>query len=180
MSHSLTLLLISPLTRDTLPLLALTCFFQHYLPRTLFPRFRYFLNGFFSSIFIFAVPPSRRSQLGLYVGRMSLDSTYQVLVHKRKLRPIPKGDVMLLAIGISLLANLYEGAPGALGKGLRRILGLFLLGNRQAGSSVSRAGLPLLPPSEQAPSGSTSSEVASSNFLPSAPPKGRRKARFDV
>ncbi|PWZ02976.1 hypothetical protein BCV70DRAFT_197218 [Testicularia cyperi] len=42
----------------------LTCFWQHYLPRTLLPRARYFLSGFLSSVFILAVPNARRAQLG--------------------------------------------------------------------------------------------------------------------
>lgn len=67
---------------------AFTCLFQHYLPRSFIPRTRFFLNGFLSSIFIFAVPAARRAQLGLYVGRLSLDSTWQILVKRRKARTV--------------------------------------------------------------------------------------------
>lgn len=91
---------------------ALTCAFQHYFvsrtlsgpllvddqpahmlipafqPRSFLPRLRYFLNGFLSSVFIFAVPASRRSQLGLYVGRMSMDSTWQVLSKHNRVKSL--------------------------------------------------------------------------------------------
>ena len=44
---------------------AMTCFWQHYLPRTVLPQTRYFLSGVISSLFILAVPTSRRTDLGL-------------------------------------------------------------------------------------------------------------------
>ena len=42
----------------------LTCFSQHYLPRTLLPRLRYFFIGVISCVFILAVPQQRRAALG--------------------------------------------------------------------------------------------------------------------
>lgn len=68
------------------PFTGFTCLFQEYLPRSFMPRLRFFFNGFFSSIFILAVPVARRAQLGLYVARLSMDSTWQILAKKRKVR----------------------------------------------------------------------------------------------
>lgn len=67
---------------------ALTCAFQHYFPRNFLPQSRYLLNGFLSSIFIFAVPAARRAQLGLYVGRLSLDSSWQILKKHNRVKPL--------------------------------------------------------------------------------------------
>lgn len=86
----------------------LTCFFQHYLPRKLLPKARYFLNGFLSSVFILAVPAARRAQLGSYVTRQSLDSSYAILRRRKLIRPIPQGDTLLLAFGLAILSALYE------------------------------------------------------------------------
>lgn len=57
-------------------------------PRNLLPRSRYFLNGFLSSIFIYAVPASRRQQLGMYVGRMSVKSQWAVLKKHGRVTPV--------------------------------------------------------------------------------------------
>lgn len=87
----------------------LTCFFQHYLPRTFLPRARYFLNGFISSVFILAVPASRRAQLGSYVTRQALDSSYAILRRRNIIRtPFPHADTTLLALAIATLNTLYE------------------------------------------------------------------------
>lgn len=86
----------------------LTCFFQHYLPRKLLPQARYFLNGFLSSVFILAVPKTRRAQLGSYVTRQALDSSYAILRRRKLVRPIPQGDTLLLALGLAVLSALYE------------------------------------------------------------------------
>ncbi|SNX81380.1 uncharacterized protein MEPE_00085 [Melanopsichium pennsylvanicum] len=89
----------------------LTCFFQHYLPKTWIPTKRYFLNGFLSSIFILAVPNTRRSQLSSYVTRQSLDATYKVAKIKNWLNPLPQADTLLIALGLATLTALYETRP---------------------------------------------------------------------
>ncbi|EPQ32155.1 uncharacterized protein PFL1_00352 [Pseudozyma flocculosa PF-1] len=105
---------------------ALTCFFQKYLPRTFLPRSRYFLNGVLSSVFILAVPRARRAQLGSYVTRQSLASTWGILKKQGKVKSIRNGDVFLLALGLGMLASLHENRPTALPGSTRRGLSLIL------------------------------------------------------
>lgn len=123
---------------------AFTCLFQQHLPKTFMPRSRFFLNGFLSSIFIYAVPAARRAQLGVYVGRLSLDSTWQILVKQSKVKNVRNGDVALLALGLAMLSSLYEDSPYILSGYVRRILRT-LSGPRLSGTSSVMAGLPLKP-----------------------------------
>lgn len=88
---------------------ALICFFQKFLPPSVFPRSRFFLNGFVSSyIWIHVVPPGRRRELALYTARSSLQSSWKILEKKGKVKALPKGDVAILALGLALLAAVYE------------------------------------------------------------------------
>lgn len=123
---------------------AFTCLFQQYFPRNFIPRSRFFLNGFLSSIFIYAVPAARRAQLGVYVGRLSLDSTWQILAKQGKVKNVRNGDVALLAFGLAMLSSLYEDSPYILSGYVRRILRT-LTGPRLSGTSAVMAGLPLKP-----------------------------------
>ncbi|PWN29268.1 hypothetical protein BDZ90DRAFT_103814 [Jaminaea rosea] len=95
---------------------ALICFFQHYLPATFLPRSRFFLNGFLSSlIWIKVVPRERRRELGLYTGRMSVQSTWDILERRGMVKGVKRGDVLVLAVGLGMLAALYEGGQGERG-----------------------------------------------------------------
>ncbi|PWN45534.1 hypothetical protein IE81DRAFT_320296 [Ceraceosorus guamensis] len=112
---------------------ALICFFQHWLPRNLLPQARYFLNGFLSSIFIFAVPPARRQQLGMYVGRLSAKSYWATLVKHKRVKPVKNGEALLLGAALAILATLYEARPEALSGGMKGFLSR-IVGPRQGGS----------------------------------------------
>ncbi|SPO20631.1 uncharacterized protein UTRI_00107 [Ustilago trichophora] len=118
----------------------LTCFFQHYLPKTLLPTSRYFLNGFFSSVFILAVPKNRRAQLGSYVTRQSLDATYAVAKRRRWLKSVKHADTMLLALGIATLTAIYETKPKAVESSIRKLVWV-LLGNSAAVDAEKQAQL---------------------------------------
>lgn len=97
---------------------ALICFFQKYLPATLLPRTRFFFNGFLSSLlWIKVVPRERRRELGLYTGRMSVQSSWKILEKRGQVKSVKKGDVMVLAVGLALLASLYEAGGGKAGGG---------------------------------------------------------------
>ncbi len=111
---------------------AMTCFWQQYLPRNVLPRARYFLSGVLASIFILAVPTARRAELGLYVGKMSARSTWDILRRKRKVRRPPLGDLALLTVGMALLSALYEERPKALDRSTRSAF-RWLVGARQGG-----------------------------------------------
>lgn len=88
---------------------ALICFFQQFLSPSVLPRSRFFLNGFLSSLFwIHVVPRERRRELGLYSARASIQSTWKILERHGKVKALPKGDVALLALGLAMLAALYE------------------------------------------------------------------------
>lgn len=113
------------------------CWAGKNLPRTFLPRARYFFTGALSSLFIFAVPASRRTELGLYVGRLSLASTWQVLEKRRKVKSVPNGDLILLALGLAGLCVMYEGRHDSLDKDLRTGLG-YLIGKPQSGTSAEK------------------------------------------
>ncbi|KAL9936762.1 hypothetical protein V8E36_003997 [Tilletia maclaganii] len=114
---------------------SLVCFFQHYLPRSFMPRYRYFLNGLLSAIWILAVPTARRSDLGNYVGRLSLQSSWDLAVKKKKVKSIKNGDLFLLAFGLATIAALFEERPRALTPAMRSALAK-LTGPRQGGIGV--------------------------------------------
>lgn len=126
----------------------LTCFFQHYLPRSLLPTARYFFNGFLSSFFILAVPRARRAQLGSYVSRLSLDAAYSIAKKRRWIKPVPHGDTALLALGLATLTALYETRPKAVDSGLRKTIWL-LLGNSATVDKDKQAQLDWTPTSNQ-------------------------------
>ena len=104
----------------------LTCFFQQYLPRTVLPRSRYFLNGFLSSIFILAVPQARRAQLGSYVTRQSINASYGVAKRRGWVKSVPQGDTMLLAMGMATLMAMYETRPKAVQSLIRKSFALLV------------------------------------------------------
>ncbi|CAD6897256.1 unnamed protein product [Tilletia controversa] len=81
---------------------------KHYLPRSFIPRYRYFLNGLIASTWILAVPTRRRSELGNYVGRLSLQSSWDLAVKKKKVKSIKNGDLILMAFGIATLTALND------------------------------------------------------------------------
>lgn len=105
---------------------AMICFLQQLLPPSVLPRSRFFLNGFLSSLlWIRVVPRERRRELGLYTGRTSLQSAWKVLEKRGHVKALPRGDVAIFALGLALLAGLYEsqgdqvkGGPGAIAKRL--------------------------------------------------------------
>ncbi|CCF53788.1 uncharacterized protein UHO2_00878 [Ustilago hordei] len=125
----------------------LTCFFQRYLPRTVLPTKRYFLNGFLSSVFILAVPKARRAQLGSYVTRQSLDAGFGVAKSRGWWKPIPQEDTMLLAFGLATLTALYETRPKAVESSIRKSIWL-LFGNSATVDLEKQAQLNWTPPSE--------------------------------
>ncbi|PWN53209.1 hypothetical protein IE53DRAFT_201485 [Violaceomyces palustris] len=116
----------------------LICFFQKYLPRTFMPRSRYFLNGFLSSVFILAVAPARRSQLGTYITRMSVTSSWEILKKNGKVKPVRFGEYIMLALGLGLVSAIYEQRPESLERGMKAILNL-LLGASAAKSQGNKA-----------------------------------------
>ncbi|CAO1627767.1 unnamed protein product [Parajaminaea phylloscopi] len=88
---------------------ALICFFQQLLSPGVLPRSRFFLNGFVSSyIWIHVVPRERRRELALYTARASVQSSWKVLEKRGAVKSIPRGDVAILALGLALLAAMYE------------------------------------------------------------------------
>ncbi|KAJ1030534.1 hypothetical protein NDA16_001443 [Ustilago loliicola] len=126
----------------------LTCFFQHYLPRTVLPTQRYFLNGFLSSVFILAVPKARRAQLGSYVTRQSLDAGYAVAKRRGWWKPVPQGDTILLALGLATLTALYETRPKAVESSIRKSIWL-LFGNSATVDTEKQAQLKYTPPNNE-------------------------------
>ncbi|KAE8225469.1 hypothetical protein CF319_g1795 [Tilletia indica] len=114
---------------------SLICFFQHYLPRSFIPRYRYFLNGLIASVWILAVPTRRRSELGNYVGRLSMQSSWELAVKKKKVKSIKNGDLILMAFGIATLTALFEERPRALTGAVRTALAR-ITGPRQGGIGV--------------------------------------------
>ncbi|KAI3484696.1 hypothetical protein L1887_52122 [Cichorium endivia] len=122
----------------------LTCFFQHYLPRTLLPTKRYFLNGFLSSVFILAVPHPRRAQLGSYVTRQSIDASLGVAKRRGWVKSIAHADTAVLALGLATLTALYETRPKAVESSVRKSLWL-LLGTSATADSDKQAELELQP-----------------------------------
>ncbi|GAC96640.1 hypothetical protein PHSY_004223 [Pseudozyma hubeiensis SY62] len=104
----------------------LTCFFQHYLPRTMLPRARYFLNGFLSSIFILAVPQARRAQLGSYTTRQALDAVWGVGKKRGWWKGVKKGDGVLLGVGLAVLMCMYETRPESVEKSIAKGLGVLV------------------------------------------------------
>ncbi|KAK0525469.1 hypothetical protein OC834_003341 [Tilletia horrida] len=114
---------------------SLVCFFQHYLPRSFIPRYRYFLNGLLSAVWILAVPTRRRSELGNYVGRLSLQSSWDLAVKKKKVKPIKNGDLLLMALGLATITALFEERPRALTPAIRSALAR-VTGPRQGGIGV--------------------------------------------
>lgn len=122
----------------------LTCFFQHYLPRTFLPTKRYFLNGFLSSVFILAVPKARRAQLGSYVTRQSLDASWGVGKRRGWWKGVPQGDTLLLAAGLATLTGLYETRPKAVESSIRRSIWL-LLGDSATTDTEKQAALQFTP-----------------------------------
>ncbi|CAD6946328.1 unnamed protein product [Tilletia controversa] len=114
---------------------SLICFFQHYLPRSFIPRYRYFLNGLIASTWILAVPTRRRSELGNYVGRLSLQSSWDLAVKKKKVKSIKNGDLILMAFGIATLTALFEERPRALDAPIRTAFAR-ICGPRQGGIGV--------------------------------------------
>ncbi|KDN36128.1 hypothetical protein K437DRAFT_252544 [Tilletiaria anomala UBC 951] len=111
---------------------AFTCVFQRYLPKTFLPRSRYFLNGALASIFTLAVPASRRTKLGLYLAKLSARSSWNILERRKTAKSVRNGEMILLAIGMSILSALYEERPKALGRSTRTAF-RWLIGARQGG-----------------------------------------------
>lgn len=120
------------------------CFLQEWIPRTLVPKARYFLNGAIASLFMFALPTAWRGVLASYAARYSLFSTFQTLKKRRLIRPVKNGDIVMLACALAALAPLYEEAPKVLDRNYQRIFGL-LIGPRQGGAGASAENQPTGP-----------------------------------
>ncbi|KAK0551458.1 hypothetical protein OC846_002013 [Tilletia horrida] len=162
---------------------SLVCFFQHYLPRSFIPKYRYFLNGLIASIWILAVPTARRSELGNYVGRLSLRSSWDVLVKKRKVKPVRNGELALIAVALATTLALFEERPWALTKDMRGALKM-MTGPRQGGIGVPAAvdpiafnsSRPTTPtsegPSGSAPAGKAGKRSTRDMFMTSVWPRG--------
>lgn len=54
------------------------------------------------------MPKSRRRELGLYVGRMSALSSWQILEKKGKVKSVGYGPHLILGVALALLAGLRE------------------------------------------------------------------------
>lgn len=114
------------------------CFLQEWLPRTLVPKARYFLNGAIASLFMFALPTAWRGLPASYAARYSLFSSFQILKKRRMVRPLKYGDLFLIALCLSVLAPLYEEKPKSLDRNYRRIFS-FLIGPRQGSEGFKQA-----------------------------------------
>ncbi|KIS71636.1 uncharacterized protein UMAG_00077 [Mycosarcoma maydis] len=127
----------------------LTCFFQQYLPRTLFPRARYFLNGFLSSVFILAVPQARRAQLGSYTTRQSLNALWGVAEKRGWCKSVTHADTFLLSLGLATLVAMYETIPTSVDKIIARTMSS-LVGSPAALDPEKQMHLKWSPPTSQA------------------------------
>jgi hypothetical protein len=84
------------------------CLFQAILPRTLFPKFRFFLGGFLGGMSAIVDQTSSGHANALYAARTSVDSFWKVGVKRRWWKGIKNGDVWLFVASLALVNVVYD------------------------------------------------------------------------
>lgn len=116
------------------------CLFQTYLPRSLLPTKRFYLQGFLAGLWVtlttIGASASRATELGLYTARMAIQSQWEHLVNTRKVKSVKHGDVLYLSFSLGVLMAVYETQPTAIpGSMLRKGLD-FWVGRSTAGTEA--------------------------------------------
>lgn len=101
---------------------AACCFLQSVLPRTLFPKFRFWIAGFLAGLWAVVDRDNGRANF-LYSARIGLVSAWKVLQKKGFVRSIKNGDVYLFVVALMVVNCIYDRDPGAVSGGAaRRVL----------------------------------------------------------
>ncbi|XP_054157368.1 transmembrane protein 135-like, partial [Oppia nitens] len=92
-----------------------------------------YLPVFLSSLFAILIEKrSRRAALAIYCANIASETLYRMLVNRNYIRPVPRGEVILFTVSISvilLIVRKYGYGKDAVSSGLKFILGAEESGN---------------------------------------------------
>ncbi|KAH0837069.1 hypothetical protein AYO21_04532 [Fonsecaea monophora] len=110
------------------------CLLQAILPRSLLPKFRFFLGGFLGGMFQIFDRTTAGHANSLYAARTSVDSLWKVGVKRRWWRGIRGGDVCVFVAALALVNVVYDlGKETAAGQDRAMILIKVLRGEAELG-----------------------------------------------
>lgn len=89
-------------------------------------RWNAFVAGFVSGIALLIDAPSRRVDLALYAFARACEVTFNGLVNKGYVRPLPYGEVLLFVLFCGIIMYLYGVEPDTLSPSYRRFLRRFV------------------------------------------------------
>jgi len=98
---------------------AFSCLLQRSLPRTFFPKGRFWMAGMMGGLWALADKDSGRVNF-LYSFRIGLVSAWKVLVKKGLVRPIKNGDVLLFVLALMSINYVYDRDAAAVSGGPAR------------------------------------------------------------
>ncbi|KAF8315814.1 hypothetical protein DL93DRAFT_2078509 [Clavulina sp. PMI_390] len=84
---------------------AVTCLLQRLLDGNTIPKLRWIINGSIASLWVYALPLKRQSEISIYVARIGILSVWRAY-RKHSNVHIPKGEIALLALGWTMLLQL--------------------------------------------------------------------------
>ncbi|KAJ9664566.1 hypothetical protein H2198_000217 [Neophaeococcomyces mojaviensis] len=85
------------------------CFFNNFLPKSLFPKFRIFLGGAVSGSIAIIDRSATAHENNMYAVRNSLSTLWKVGVKRRWWKSIKGGDVYIFVAALATLNMLYDG-----------------------------------------------------------------------
>ncbi|CAJ0905797.1 16369_t:CDS:2 [Entrophospora sp. SA101] len=101
---------------------ALICGFQQVLPNKFMPISRIFINGFIGGLWILVESPNRRLDIGMYSLRLSIESTWKLLLKKGKVRNIRNGEAIYFSLAMGCIMAIYKTQPKSISSYYRIII----------------------------------------------------------
>jgi len=105
-----------------------TCILQRIFPGNFVPKNRWIINGSIASLWIYALPHKRQTEISVYVSRIGALSLWRAYLNHGGVY-LPRGEVLLFAAGWASLLQLREG--GWKIEGLMRRAITFIEGNEK-------------------------------------------------